>query len=45
MSESRAPVLYCMNGGWIELENAAEKTEHAVVRRGMEQKLRAFWKW
>ena len=37
--------LYRMNDGWIERQNVAEKAEHAAVRRGMEQKLRAFWRW
>ncbi len=45
MSESRPPELYRMNDGWVEKENIAEKTEHATVRREMEQKLQAFWKW
>lgn len=33
------------NDGWVEKENIAEKAEHATVRREMEQKLQAFWKW
>ena len=45
LSESRPPELYRMNDGWIERQNVAEKAEHAAVRRGMEQKLRAFWRW
>ncbi len=45
MSESRPPELYRMSDGWLERENVAEKAENATVRREMEQKLQAFWKW
>jgi hypothetical protein len=45
LSESRPPELYRMNDGWIERENVAERAEHAAVRRDMEQKLWAFWRW
>ncbi len=45
LSQSRPAELYRMNDGWIERENVVEKAEFAGVRREMEQKLRAFWKW
>jgi arylsulfatase A-like enzyme len=44
-SESRPPELYRMNGGWIERENVADRPEHATVRRDLEQRLHAFWRW
>ncbi|HTM50504.1 MAG TPA: sulfatase-like hydrolase/transferase [Bryobacteraceae bacterium] len=45
LSESRPPELYRMNDGWVERENLADRPEHAPVRRQMEQRLRAFWRW
>jgi hypothetical protein len=45
LSESRPPELYRMNDGWVERENVADRPEHAPVRRQMEQRLRAFWRW
>ena len=45
LSESRPPELYRMNDGWVERENVADRPEHAAIRRDMEQRLRAFWKW
>ena len=45
LSESRPPELYRMNDGRIERENVAGKAEHVAVRRDMEQRLRAFWRW
>jgi arylsulfatase A-like enzyme len=44
-SESRPPELYGMNGGYVERENVADRAEYAAVRRDLEQRLRAFWRW
>lgn len=44
-SESRPPELYRMNDGWVERENLAERSEYASVRRDLEQRLHAFWRW
>jgi arylsulfatase A-like enzyme len=45
LSETRAPELYRLNGGYIERENVAEGAQAAGVRRGLEQRLQQRWKW
>jgi hypothetical protein len=45
LSETRAPELYRMNGGYIERENIAGSAQVAGVRRGLEQRLQQWWKW
>ena len=44
-SESRPPELYRMNGGWVEPENVAERSEYAAIRRDLEKRLGAWWAW
>jgi hypothetical protein len=45
LSESRPPELYRMDGGWVERENVADRSEYAAIRRGFDERLRAWWKW
>jgi len=45
MTETRGPELYRMNGGATESRNLAHEPEHAGVRRKLESKLGAWWKW
>jgi hypothetical protein len=45
LSETREPELYRMNGGYVERENVAAGASAAQVRRGLEQRLRQWWKW
>ena len=45
LSESRPPELYRMDGGWVERENVADRSENAAVRRDMEERLTKWWKW
>jgi arylsulfatase A-like enzyme len=45
LSETRAPELYRMDGGYIERENIAGSPQAAGVRRNLEQRLRQWWKW
>ncbi len=45
LSESRPTELYRMNGGWVERQNVAERPEYGSVRRDLEQRLHAFWRW
>jgi arylsulfatase A-like enzyme len=45
MSESRPLELYHMDGGHIERENVAKKTEFTDVRGKLEKRLRDWWPW
>ena len=45
MTETRGPELYRMNGGVTESRNLAHESGHAGVRRRLESKLGAWWKW
>lgn len=45
LSESRGPELYRMNGGWTEQANVAGQKEFASVRKDLEQRLTAWWRW
>ena len=45
MTETRGPELYRMNGGVTESRNLAGERAHAGVRRKLESKLEAWWKW
>lgn len=44
-NQTRPPELYQMNGGWVERENVAGKSEFASVRRQLETQLSAWWEW
>lgn len=44
-NESRGPELYHMNGGVVEKTNVADRREHSGVRRDLERKLAAWWRW
>lgn len=45
LNESRPPELYRMDGGWVERENLAARPEYASIRRQLEQRLTAWWRW
>ena len=45
MTESRGPELYRVDGGVVERENVADRSEHAGVRRGLEKRLAKWWEW
>ena len=45
LNETEPPELYHMDGGWIERENVAERSEHAAVRGRMEARLQKRWVW
>jgi len=45
MSGSRPPELYHLNGAWAEVANVAERKEFASIRRDLEQRLTAWWRW